>query len=237
LTLDITSSKEQERNIALKRRHSDTSGKHPSLESPNAITGPRSPIIQGQKRKILNMPLTNNSSSSNTNEEKTPYNSSTKRNSTTAHSYDKQHAANLNKSNNLTTRNDASNMMTSRDSSDTLNSRSAKKNIRKVKAALPNSMHKDNTSNTEDEYEPENEHFLSAQSDLTQQRPFVSSNRGSVTTTATFVVDEDDMNPLKPCGACNEWLKKIAGVNPQFTVITFTDFKCAGVYQENIVDT
>ena len=28
----------------------------------------------------------------------------------------------------------------------------------------------------------------------------------------TIIVDESDMNPLKPCGACNEWLKKIAEV-------------------------
>ena len=43
-----------------------------------------------------------------------------------------------------------------------------------------------------------------------------------------------DMNPLKPCGACNEWLKKIAEVNPRFSVITFTDDSCAGVYVEEI---
>ena len=42
------------------------------------------------------------------------------------------------------------------------------------------------------------------------------------------------MNPLKPCGACNEWLKKIAEVNPRFSVITFTDDSCAGVYVEEI---
>lgn len=39
-----------------------------------------------------------------------------------------------------------------------------------------------------------------------------------------------DMNPLKPCGACNEWLKKIAESNPHFKVLTFTDTKCNGVY-------
>jgi hypothetical protein len=33
-----------------------------------------------------------------------------------------------------------------------------------------------------------------------------------------------------------EWLKKIASVNPQFTVITFTDYQCEGVYQEIIAD-
>jgi cytidine deaminase len=39
-----------------------------------------------------------------------------------------------------------------------------------------------------------------------------------------------DMNPLKPCGACNEWLKKIAQSNPHFKVLTFTDNQCNGVY-------
>jgi cytidine deaminase len=39
-----------------------------------------------------------------------------------------------------------------------------------------------------------------------------------------------DLNPLKPCGACNEWLKKIAESNPHFTVLTFTDADCNGVY-------
>lgn len=54
------------------------------------------------------------------------------------------------------------------------------------------------------------------------------------TTTRTFSVRESDMNPLKPCGACNEWLKKIAEVNPDFSVITFTDENCHGVYVEEI---
>lgn len=43
-----------------------------------------------------------------------------------------------------------------------------------------------------------------------------------------------DMNPLKPCGACNEWLKKIAEVNPQLRVVTFTDEHCRGIYVEYI---
>lgn len=41
-------------------------------------------------------------------------------------------------------------------------------------------------------------------------------------------------NPLKPCGACMEWLKKIAEVNPDFKVITFTDYHCGGVYIEDV---
>lgn len=50
----------------------------------------------------------------------------------------------------------------------------------------------------------------------------------------TIVVDENDMNPLKPCGACHEWLIKIAEVNPQFSVVTFTDSQCCGIYVEQI---
>lgn len=42
------------------------------------------------------------------------------------------------------------------------------------------------------------------------------------------------LNPLKPCGACLEWLKKIAEVNPDFKVITFTDAACQGVFIEDV---
>ncbi|KAL3931640.1 MAG: hypothetical protein SGBAC_011216 [Bacillariaceae sp.] len=45
-----------------------------------------------------------------------------------------------------------------------------------------------------------------------------------------FVHSHEDMNPLRPCGACNEWLKKIAESNPYFQILTFTDADCNGVY-------
>jgi cytidine deaminase len=45
-----------------------------------------------------------------------------------------------------------------------------------------------------------------------------------------------DLNPLKPCGACNEWLKKIAEPNPNFKVLTFTDADCHGVYVTPVLD-
>jgi len=45
-----------------------------------------------------------------------------------------------------------------------------------------------------------------------------------------LVHSNEDINPLKPCGACNEWLKKIAESNPSFKVVTFTDADCNGVY-------
>ena len=39
------------------------------------------------------------------------------------------------------------------------------------------------------------------------------------------------LNPLAPCGACMEWLKKIAEVNPDFEVITFSDTACDYAFQ------
>ena len=44
-----------------------------------------------------------------------------------------------------------------------------------------------------------------------------------------------DMNPMKPCGACREWLKKIAELQPSFQIVTFTDVDCTGVYVESII--
>lgn len=52
----------------------------------------------------------------------------------------------------------------------------------------------------------------------------------------TIFVDEQDMNPLKPCGACHEWLKKIAEINTKFCVVTFTDANFTGIYIEQIKD-
>ena len=50
-------------------------------------------------------------------------------------------------------------------------------------------------------------------------------------TKRTVVVQSHkDMNPLSPCGACNEWIKKIAQCNPYFKIITFTDANCNGMY-------
>jgi cytidine deaminase len=47
---------------------------------------------------------------------------------------------------------------------------------------------------------------------------------------AVVIHSNKDINPLKPCGACNEWLKKIAESNPYFRIITFTDANCNGIY-------
>ncbi|RLO02015.1 hypothetical protein DYB28_014880, partial [Aphanomyces astaci] len=37
---------------------------------------------------------------------------------------------------------------------------------------------------------------------------------------------EKDLNPLAPCGACNEWLLKIAEANPSFKIVTFDSIDC-----------
>jgi cytidine deaminase len=41
-------------------------------------------------------------------------------------------------------------------------------------------------------------------------------------------------NPLAPCGACQEWLKKIAEVQPAFKVVSFTDETCSQVYVKSV---
>ncbi|CAN0046627.1 unnamed protein product, partial [Sphacelaria rigidula] len=57
---------------------------------------------------------------------------------------------------------------------------------------------------------------------------------GSGRVVARVPADLNCINPLKPCGACMEWLKKIAEVNPDFKVITFTDSACEGVFIEDV---
>lgn len=47
---------------------------------------------------------------------------------------------------------------------------------------------------------------------------------------SVLIQNSKDLNPLAPCGACNEWLKKISESNPYFTILTFTDAECHGVY-------
>ena len=42
------------------------------------------------------------------------------------------------------------------------------------------------------------------------------------------------LNPLKPCGACKEWLLKIAEVNPGFRVVMFTDVTCEEVFVKEV---
>ena len=42
--------------------------------------------------------------------------------------------------------------------------------------------------------------------------------------------DDGGRNPISPCGACNEWLKKIAEVNPDFRIVTFTATDTATIF-------
>jgi len=62
----------------------------------------------------------------------------------------------------------------------------------------------------------------------TRSNLFPKKRRGRRRT--VVIHSNKDINPLKPCGACNEWLKKIAESNPYFKVLTFTDADCKGVY-------
>jgi len=52
--------------------------------------------------------------------------------------------------------------------------------------------------------------------------------------TGTIQVEGSDLNPIAPCGACSEWLKKIAEVNPDFRVIMFEDTTCETVFVRNV---
>merc|ERR1712060_576335 len=53
---------------------------------------------------------------------------------------------------------------------------------------------------------------------------------------ASSLADENEqpsekaLNPLDPCGACMEWLRKIAEVNPDFKVVTFSDTNCQSAF-------
>ena len=57
-----------------------------------------------------------------------------------------------------------------------------------------------------------------------------------LTTEGSGEVAEVALNPLDPCGACMEWLKKISEVNPDFKVLTFTTTSCEKVFVTPIGD-
>jgi cytidine deaminase len=44
------------------------------------------------------------------------------------------------------------------------------------------------------------------------------------------------LNPLDPCGACMEWLKKVGEVNPEFKIVNFADTSCDQVYIRTVGD-
>jgi hypothetical protein len=52
----------------------------------------------------------------------------------------------------------------------------------------------------------------------------------------SLVLSKTDLNPLAPCGACKEWLKKIAEVNPDFKVITFSNPQLESVFVDPVID-
>ena len=43
-----------------------------------------------------------------------------------------------------------------------------------------------------------------------------------------------DLNPIAPCGACSEWLKKIAEREPNFRIITFDTVACDSIYVKRV---
>jgi hypothetical protein len=45
---------------------------------------------------------------------------------------------------------------------------------------------------------------------------------------------KDTLNPIAPCGACNEWLKNIVEVQPQFKVINFVSDKCDEIFVKRV---
>lgn len=47
-------------------------------------------------------------------------------------------------------------------------------------------------------------------------------------------VADGTQNPISPCGACMEWLRKISEVNPDFRVVTFSDSSCESVFVRTI---
>lgn len=91
-----------------------------------------------------------------------------------------------------------------------------------------------NTAGTTSNSLPGSDDATEADSAAPVRRIMLYAKGASATTKArrTVVVEgsSGDINPLKPCGACNEWLKKISVSNPYFRIITFTDANCNGVY-------
>lgn len=63
-----------------------------------------------------------------------------------------------------------------------------------------------------------------------------AEKRGSVNLLNVSELGEIAMNPLDPCGACMEWLRKISEVNPDFKVLTFTSTSCEKVFITPIGD-
>jgi cytidine deaminase len=89
-----------------------------------------------------------------------------------------------------------------------------------------------NTSICSSTGDKEEEHEVTASTEpLRRISLFSKTPAASRKSKRTVVVQSaKDINPLAPCGACNEWLKKIAESNPYFKIVTFTDANCNGIY-------
>ncbi|CEL99527.1 unnamed protein product [Vitrella brassicaformis CCMP3155] len=49
---------------------------------------------------------------------------------------------------------------------------------------------------------------------------------------AIAVVDpKDELNPVFPCGVCDEWLKKLQEESPMFSIVTFTTSECDAILE------
>ena len=94
------------------------------------------------------------------------------------------------------------------------------------------------TTTTDDETRKREGAFrrsTSRQHIILKSYPKITKNDPRTPSSTVYRADQLDMNPLRPCGACAEWLKKIASVNPDFSVITFTDATCQGFFLESAV--
>ena len=56
--------------------------------------------------------------------------------------------------------------------------------------------------------------------------------RDDILCVAVLSLSESKGARLGPCGACREWLQKLAETNPEFSIITFADHACSKVYIE-----
>lgn len=56
-----------------------------------------------------------------------------------------------------------------------------------------------------------------------QQEDHRNCSSGNHPKRTVLIHSDKDMNPLRPCGGCNKWLKKIVESNPYFPVPTFSD--------------
>ena len=64
--------------------------------------------------------------------------------------------------------------------------------------------------------------------------PSSSSSLGTWSMLHASSGSHDGGNPISPCGACVEWLRKIAEVNPDFRVITFASSACDQVFVKEV---